>query len=181
MMLTARNFFTLLALTSAGGCATLSFLPAEATQTLVHPTHVEAYRTGTLAAHPGYGGKLDGFAVFNTGQAPPELAAQLADAIADPASYRDEVSAEEFVPDVGYRFYRLLDGGRGQWSLDVLISFDEDQVLLVGRDNKLHENFRRLIESTPGRGRFLQLSRQAFPFDDFVQSIQSVPATEPDQ
>jgi hypothetical protein len=173
----------LMLLLGAGGCAGLSFIPADAATTLANPTHVEAYRTGKLEDHPGYGGKMDGFAVIRTGEAPPDLAHDLAQAVADPTIYRDKTRDLDFVPTVGYRFYRQLDGGRGQESLDVLVGFDSDEVLLVARDNKLRENFRRMLEVDPGRERLLDLSRQAFPFDELVQSLSAVrtPATQPEE
>jgi len=172
----------LASLCSAGGCADLGFLPVAATTTLDKPTHVEAYRTGKLDDHPGYGGKLDGFAVFNTGAIPPDVAQTLAATIADPTSYHDAVRRDEFVPSVGYRFYRRV-GGPGQYSVDVLIDFDSDEVLLVQRDPKLRENFRRVLETDHTRQRLLEISRQAFPFDLTVQSMTEyrAPATQPDE
>src|ERR1700733_11376583 len=102
---------------AAGGCASLSFLPADAIATLKQPNHVDAFRTGTLIDHPGYGGKMDGFAVFQTGEMQPDLSRQLADAIADPSTYRDTTRYNEFTPTTGYRFYYRARGG--QISLDV--------------------------------------------------------------
>jgi hypothetical protein len=173
----------LMALLAAGGCAGLGFMPAEAVTTLKNPTHVEAYRTGKLDDHPGYGGKMDGFAVIRTGEASEDVARDLAEAIQDPTLYRDATRDQDFVPTVGYRFYRKLSGGRGQMSLDILVGFDCDEILLVAHDNKLRENFRRLLEVDPGRERLLDLTRQAFPFDELVQSLSPVrtPATEPDE
>jgi hypothetical protein len=161
----------------SGGCSGVGFMPAEAALTLGRPTHVEAYRMGTLEDHPGYGGKMEGYAVIRTGSAPPELAGELAEAVQDPTIYRDEAGPQDFVPTVGYRFYRRLDRGRGQMTIDVLISFDSDQILMVARDNALREDFRRMIVSQPGRSRLLDLTRQAFPFDEVVQAIPELQAT----
>jgi hypothetical protein len=161
-------------LLAVGGCANLSFLPAETAATLANPSHVEAYRTGTLDAHPGYGGKMDGFAVIGAGQVSADLAKQIGQLAIDPATYRDATRRGEFVPVVGYRFYRHLSDGRGQMSVDMLISFDSDEVLLVARDGKLRENFRRLLESDPARQSLLDLTRQVFPLDVPVQSIPDV-------
>jgi len=165
----------------AAGCAGVGFMPADAAATLAHPTHVEAYRTGEMSDHPGYGGKMEGYGVIGTGFVSPEVAEQLAAVVADPASYRDAPGSNEFEPDIGYRFYRQLDGGRGQMSLDVLIGFDSDQVLLVARNARLREDFRRMLVSEPARSRLLELTREAFPLDEAVQSIPefAAPATEP--
>jgi len=165
----------LLCTLAGGGCANLSFLPAEAAATLAHPTHVEAYRTGKLDDHPGYGGKMDGFAVINTGDASPELAHNLGSLFSDPATYLDDVRPNDFVPSVGYRFYRRLnDSGGAQVCIDVLIAFDCDEVLLVARDSKLKETFRRMMESDPAREKLLEASRQAFEFDQLIQSLSEV-------
>lgn len=124
---------------------------------------------------------MEGYGVIRTGFVSAELAEQLAAVVADPSSYRDSAGTNEFEPDIGYRFYRQLDGGRGQMSLDVLISFDSDQVLLVARNNKLREDFRRMLVSEPARSRLLELTREAFPLDEQVQSIPEFaePATQP--
>lgn len=167
--------FSIIGLSYAAGCAEVPFIPTEAVATLQHPTHVEAYRTGTLDDHPGYGGKLDGYAVFGTGSASGQVAADLTALVTNPATYHDEAGPPDFVPTVGFRFYRRLDGGGGQMSVDVLVGFDHDQILLVARDGKLREIFRRMMESDPGRPRLLELSRQAFPFDDTVQSLALTP------
>jgi hypothetical protein len=156
----------------------VGFIPGDVAKTLAHPTHVEAYRTGEIADHPGFGGKMEGYAVFDTGMASDETARDLAAAFADPATYLDASGPSNFEPTVGYRFYRQLDGGRGQWSVDVLIGFDTDQVLMVGRDNKQREDFRRMLVSVPGRTRLLELSREAFPLDTAVQEIQDFRAPD---
>ena len=159
-----------------GGCAGVGFLPSEAVATLDKPTHVEVYRMGTLEEHPGYGGKMEGYAVIRTGKATDELAGQVAAAVQDPAVYSDKAGPEDFVPTVGYRFYRHLSGGHGQATMDVLVGFDSDQILMVVRDSSLRENFRRMIIVEPGRTRLLELARQALPFDEVVQSIPDYPA-----
>jgi hypothetical protein len=173
----------MLLLLSLSGCSSLGFLPAASVATLNHPTHVEAYRIGSLADHPGYGGKMDGYAVFDTGHAPPDAAKDLASAIADPNTYRDAVRPDDFTPVIGYRFYRLLPYGRGQASLDVLIDLDSDELMLVAHDGRLREVYRRLMESDPARQRLLQISRQTFPFDELIQSTSDyrLPSTQPDE
>jgi hypothetical protein len=152
-------------------------MPAQAMMTLKSPTHVEAYRTGKLEDHPGYGGKMDGFGVIRTGHLDDDSIAALSQTIADPDSYFDAARPDEFVPDIGYRFYRHLDHGRGQMSLDVLLDFDLDEVLLVARDNKLHEVFRRILETDRSREKLLEITRQAFPFDELVQSLSEIRPT----
>jgi hypothetical protein len=159
----------LIGVSCTGGCAQVPFLPAEAALTLQHPTHVEAYRTGTLDDHPGYGGKMDGFAVFGTGAVTDDVATEVAAAIADPTTYYDNAGPEDFVPTLGFRFYRKVGGG--QTSVDVLIGFDHDQVMVVARDNKQREDFRRLMDSTPGRARLVKVSQEAFEVDLEVQSL----------
>ncbi len=160
-----------------GGCAGVGFLPSEAVATLQKPTHVEAYCMGTIEDHPGFGGKMEGYAVIRTGHASDELAGQIAAAVQDAATYRDEAGPPEFVPTVGYRFYRHLTGGHGQATMDVLVGFDSDQILMVVRDGTLRENFRRMIIAEPGRARLLELARQAFPFEDMVQTVPEIRAT----
>jgi hypothetical protein len=151
--------------TCCSGCANLSFLPADAMASLSDSSHVEAYRTGTLDAHPGYGGKLDGFAIFQTGDLTPDLVQQLSAVIDDPASFIDSTRTDDFVPTVGYRFYHRVPAG--QVSLDVLVDFDRDEVLLVAHDIRQKETFRRLIESDPCRARLLEIARQVFPKEKF--------------
>jgi hypothetical protein len=155
----------------------VGFLPAEAVATLKKPTHVEAYRMGTLEDHPGYGGKMEGYAVIRTGSASEDVAGQLAEAVQDSSTYRDEAGPDDFVPTVGYRFYRHLTNGRGQASMDVLVSFDSNQILMVVRDGTLRENFRRMIIAEPGRSHLLELAKEVFPFDTVVQTIPEFPAT----
>jgi ABC-type amino acid transport substrate-binding protein len=155
----------------AGGCAAVPFIPAQAAATLEHPTHVEAFRTGTLDDHPGFGGKMDGYAVFETGWISDEDAAELAAVVLDPATYRDDAGPADFVPTAGFRFYRQLGGGRGQTCVDVLIGFDHDQILLVARDEKLREDFRRMLDSAPGRESLVRLSQDALEFDQTIQSL----------
>lgn len=167
-------FMIVLAALAGGGCAGPTFLPAGATAALANPTSVEAYRTAKMEDHPGYGGKLDGFAVIGDGQVSDDLAKQLATLALDPASYRDETRTDDFVPLVGYRFYRRTDDGRGHTSVDVLVSFDADEVLFVARDSQFHENFRRLLESDPSRAQWLDLTRQIFPLDVPVQSVPDI-------
>jgi hypothetical protein len=164
-----RAFFILLPLCT--GCSTVSFLPAQVGATLHAPNHVEAYRVGTLDTHPGYGGKMDGFAVFSTGHASPGVAASLASAVADSRTYGDAVQSSDFVPDVGFRFYRRLPDGPGQLCVDVLISFASDEVLLVARNEKLREDFRRLFTCEPGRKELVDLTREAFEFEDWAQAL----------
>jgi hypothetical protein len=160
---------SLIAASLAGGCANVPFIPAQATATLQHPSHVEAFRTGTLDDHPGFGGKMDGYAVFNTGWASDDVIAQLGAIIVDAATYTDDAGPADFVPTVGYRFYRRSGGGL--YSVDVLIGFDHDQILLVARDEKLREDFRRMFESAPARAWLVRLTQQAFPDDRTVQSL----------
>jgi hypothetical protein len=124
-----------------------------------------------LDDHPGYGGKLDGFAVIRTGHISPDTAADLASAVTDPATYGSADAVDDFVPTVGYRFYRHLDGGIGQMTVDVLIGFGGDQLLLVARDNRLREYFRRMFYIGPGRARLVELSRLVFTFDPVVRSL----------
>jgi hypothetical protein len=164
----------MLLLVACGGCVSPTFIPARATAALTTPTSVEAYRVGSLDAHPGYGGKMDGFAVIGDGQMTDDLAKQLAALVLDPSSYRDETRSDEFVPLVGYRFYRLTDDRSGHTSVDVLVSFDADEVLVVARDKLFHENFRRLLESDPSREEWLGLTRQIFPLDVPVQSVPDI-------
>ena len=167
----------------SSGCSTLNYLPAASVATLNNPTHVEAYRIGSLDDHPGYGGKMDGYAVFDTGHTPEDAAKDLAAAIADPATYHDAVRPADFTPVIGYRFYRQLPSGRGQASLDVLIDLDSDELMLVAHDQRLREVFRRLMESDPARQRLLNISRQSFPFDQLIQSTSDfrLPSTQPDE
>jgi len=171
---------TLLLASFAGGCSSLSFIPADAMATLANPSHVEAYRTGTIDDHPGYGGKMDGFAVFQTGDVTPDLTRTLAAIVADPSTYIDATRPDDFVPLAGYRFYRRLDEGGGQVSIDVLVSFDCDEILLVAHDKRQKENFRRLIESDPGRGKLLEITRNTFSSDVSIQALPEVraPSTE---
>jgi hypothetical protein len=178
----SRPLLLLLLLLAAPGCSTLNFLPSDAAATLANPSHVEAYRTGTIDDHPGFGGKMDGFAVFGTGQTSPDSAKSLAATVSDPATYRDATRNEDFTPTLGYRFYRRLPSGRGQLSVDVLINFDSDEVLLIARDAGLHEVFRRRLEFDPARLRLLEISRDSFPFDQLVQSLSEVrtPSAQPD-
>jgi hypothetical protein len=167
-----QTMLLLAAMALASGCQSLSFLPSDAMVSLSDPSHVEAYRTGTLDAHPGYGGKMDGFAIYQTGDMTPDLVQQLAAVINDPASFIDSTRPDDFVPTVGYRFYHRV--APGQVSLDVLVDFDRDEVLLVAHDIRQKETFRRLIESDPGRQRLLEIARQVFPLDGFIQSLPMV-------
>lgn len=167
----------------SGGCSAgnLSFLPADAAAALAKPTHVEAYRVGKLDDHPGYGGKVDGFAAVRTGHVDAATAGRVSEAATDPEGYRDATRPCEFVPSIAYRFYRRLDAGRGQDSVDVLVSFDCDEVMFVSRDPRQHEVFRRLIAADPGRGRWISLARDTFPLDLDLQSLpeRRPPITEP--
>ncbi|HUB26165.1 MAG TPA: hypothetical protein VL992_12110 [Tepidisphaeraceae bacterium] len=163
------RFLVLLLAAGASGCASLGFLPADAMATLKQPNHVDAFRTGDFIDHPGYGGKLDGFAVFQTGHLPPPLSRQLADLIANPATYIDKTRADEFAPSAGYRFYRRQNGGLV--TLDVLVGFDSGQIMLVQHDGKQREIFRRLLVFDPAREQILDITRQAFPDDDFIQTL----------
>jgi hypothetical protein len=167
----------ILLLLTAGGCQSLSFLPAGAGATLANPTHVEAYSLGTIDAHPGLGGKMDGFAVIGTQKIDDQSAKEIAAIAADPASYRDRMPGADFVPIVGYRFYRRLDSGRGQVSVDVLLDFQADLVMIVTRDNRVREYFRRIVNSAPSRQRLLDLTQQVFPMNTDVQSIPAYPTT----
>ena len=163
----------MLALTCAG-CATgnsaLAFLPADAENTLGNFDHVEAYRIGSLDDHPGYGGKLDGYAVFQTGTLTPQLSRDLASAVVDTSTYLDSSRTGNFNPAVGYRFCRSVNG-HAEVNLDALIDFDESQVLLVQHDGRRSEIFRRLLECDPGRAKLLDLTRQAFPGDMKIQTM----------
>src|SRR5271154_3012464 len=87
---------TIAALSSAGGCATIGFLPDDAAKTLAMPTHVEAYRVAALSAHPGYGGKLDGFGVIGTGHPDDQLSADLSNAFSAQQMYIDQPGHEDF-------------------------------------------------------------------------------------
>jgi hypothetical protein len=174
-MANLRQLLMLLLAATAGGCASLSFLPADAMATLQNPNHVDAFRTGGFVDHPGYGGKIDGFAIFQTGHVPPSLSSQLGDLIANPATYLDKTRPDDFEPSAGYRFYRRVGGGLV--SLDVLVGFDAGEVLLVQHDGKQRENFRRMLVFDPGREQLLDLTRQAFPDDDFIQSLSLIRPT----
>jgi hypothetical protein len=171
--------FLLAAALGCAGCANPGFIPADALTTLKNPSHVEVYRTGTLDDHPGYGGKLDGFAVFGTGHVSHQAAADLAAAVTDPSTFDDADAIDDFVPTVGYRFYRHRGQGLGQMSVDVLLGFDGDQMLVVARDEKLREFFRRMFSIVPGRARLLDLVRRAFPHDSVVQSLPAARAPTP--
>jgi len=174
-----RNFLILLLL-SAGGCQSIGFLPAGASDTLASPSHVEAYTLGKIEDHPGLGGKMDGFAVTGTQKIEDISAQQLAVVVADTSSFSDKMPNADFSPIVGYRFYRQLEHGKGQVSVDVLLDFQNDLLMLVTRDNRVREYFRRILDSSPSRERLLDLTQQIFPMNTDIQSILAYPGTRGD-
>jgi len=145
--------------------------PSEASAILNGYTRGEAFRLGSLYDHPGAGDKVDGFAALESTQVSGDIAQRVAAIALDPNNFQDQTRREEFLPTIAWRLYRLLPAGQGQDAVDVLVSFDCDEVLIVSRDSRLHEFFRRLVTSDAARMKLLELARDTFPADSDLSKI----------
>ncbi|HTW95327.1 MAG TPA: hypothetical protein VMD30_11065 [Tepidisphaeraceae bacterium] len=178
--MTIRPLLILAALLAANpACNSPAFnYPPEASDILANVTRVEAYRVGSLNDHPGFGGKVDGFAALETAHITPGIAHRAAVIALDPASFCPLTQAGDFKPTIAWRFYRLLPDGQGQDAVDMLVDFNSNEVMVVSRDGHLHEYFRTMAGCRPSRQRLIKLARDTFPNDDDLANLAtSGPAT----
>jgi len=153
--------------------------PDEATDILKNVTHVEAYRVGLLKDHPGFGGKVDGFAAMETAHITPAVARRATAIALDPANFSQLMEAGKFQPTIAWRFYRLFPGGMGQDAVDMLVDFNSNEVLIVSRDVHLHEYFRTMAGCQPSRQKLLKLACDTFPNDADLAKLASTPHAGP--
>ena len=147
-------------------------LPSRNLTALTTPDHVEAYAVGTTKAHPGFGGKLAGFGVYNSATLSPDDAREFGAAAGRLLKTAPVVSQTGFSPVFGCRFYVKSEDGQGQESADVLVDDGAQTMLVVMRDPVKKEIGRRLLDSSSLHLTLSQIARRGL-------MSTTEPATEP--
>jgi hypothetical protein len=144
------------------------FLGPRAAAILARASRVEIFRVQDKRA--GEGDKsVGGYVIAAAGTEQADLSARrLADLLLDEKSYRfDHSTVGGFVPLVGLR---LWDGER---SVDVLVSFATDEVVVFSRNPDDGSVRSAQADAAPARGALVALAKQALPDDRAVRALQS--------
>jgi hypothetical protein len=144
----------------------LQFLGSRAAGILAQSGRVEVFRLRTKRA--GEGEKsVGGYAIAATGAARDESSARrLADLLLDEKSYRfDHKTVGGFTPLVGLRLWN------GDRSVDVLLSFATDEVVVFSRNPDDGSVRSAQADVLPARATLVALVKQALPDDKDVQAL----------